>query len=103
MMEALAQPFALLPEYLGGHLRLSLGAMACGLLIALPLGVLAARNRVIAGPALAVAGVFQTIPALALLALMVPLLGGRIGFLPAFVALTLYAGPQKHDSGASGR
>lgn len=91
MMEALAQPFALLPEYLGGHLRLSLGAMACGLLIALPLGVLAARNKVIAGPALAVAGVFQTIPALALLALMVPLLGGRIGFLPAFTALTLYA------------
>jgi len=90
-MEALAQPFAMLPEFLGGHLRLSLGAMGCGLLIALPLGVLAARNRVIAGPALAIAGTFQTIPALALLALMVPLLGGRIGFLPAFAALTLYA------------
>lgn len=90
-MEALAQPLAFLPEYLGGHLRLSLGAMACGLLIALPLGVAAARNRAIAGPALAVAGVFQTIPALALLALMVPLLGGRIGFAPAFLALTLYA------------
>ena len=91
MMEALAQPLAMLPEYLGGHLRLSLGAMACGLLIALPLGVAAARNRAIAGPALALAGTFQTIPALALLALMVPLLGGRIGFLPAFTALTLYA------------
>jgi osmoprotectant transport system permease protein len=91
MMDALAQPFALLPEFLGGHLRLSLGAMACGLLIAVPLGVLAARNRAIAGPALAIAGTFQTIPALALLALMVPLLGGRIGFLPAFTALTLYA------------
>ncbi|AZU03572.1 glycine betaine ABC transporter substrate-binding protein [Glycocaulis alkaliphilus] len=91
MMEALAQPLALLPDYLGGHLRLSLGAMACGLLIALPLGVAAARNRTIAGPALAIAGIFQTIPALALLALMVPLLGGRIGFMPAFAALTLYA------------
>lgn len=91
MMEALAQPLALLPDYLGGHLRLSLGAMACGLLIALPLGIAAARNRIIAGPALGIAGVFQTIPALALLALMVPLLGGRIGFLPAFAALTLYA------------
>lgn len=91
MMDVLAQPFVMLPEYLGGHLRLSLGAMACGLIIALPLGILAARNRAIAGPALAVAGTFQTIPALALLALMVPLLGGRIGFLPAFTALTLYA------------
>lgn len=91
MMEALAQPVSFLPEYLGGHLRLSLGAMACGLMIALPLGVLAARNRRLAGPSLAIAGTFQTIPALALLALMVPLLGGRIGFMPAFAALTLYA------------
>ncbi|MGP1275466.1 MAG: ABC transporter permease/substrate-binding protein [Caulobacterales bacterium] len=90
-MDTLAQPLSMLPELLGGHLRLSLGAMACGLLIALPLGILAARNRIIAGPSLAIAGIFQTIPALALLALMVPLLGGRIGFLPAFAALTLYA------------
>ena len=37
------------------------------------------------------AGVVQTVPSLALLALMVPLLGGMIGFFPAFLALTLYS------------
>src|SRR5690606_11431947 len=41
-------------------------------------------------PVLAIAGVLQTVPSLALLALMVPLLG-RIGFLPAFIALVLYS------------
>src|SRR4030095_5794220 len=41
--------------------------------------------------ALGFAGVVQTIPSLALLALMVPLLGGMIGFMPAFLAMTLYS------------
>jgi osmoprotectant transport system permease protein len=40
---------------------------------------------------LGVAGVLQTVPSLALLALMVPLLGGTIGFLPAFLAMTAYS------------
>ena len=79
-----------LPAYLGGHIRLSLAAILSALAISLPLGVLAARSRAVAGPALTVASVLQTIPGLALLALMVPLLGGMIGFLPAYLALTLY-------------
>jgi osmoprotectant transport system permease protein len=37
-----------------------------------------------------VAAVIQTVPSLALLVLMVPLLGGQTGFWPAFVALILY-------------
>ena len=90
MPEALAEPFARLPEYLSGHMRLSLAAIAMALAVSLPLGIFTARRPAIAGPALTAASVMQTIPALALLALMVPLLGGMIGFLPAFVALTLY-------------
>jgi len=90
MPEWLAEPMARLPDYLGGHMRLSLAALGAALVISLPLGVLAARDKRVAGPALAVASIMQTIPALALLALMVPILGGRIGFAPAFVALTLY-------------
>lgn len=35
--------------------------------------------------------IVQTFPSLAILALVVALLGGRIGFLPAFIALTLYS------------
>lgn len=79
-----------LPAYLGGHIRLSLASILTALAIALPLGVAAARKPAIAGPSVAVASLLQTIPGLALLALMVPLLGGAIGFLPAYVALTLY-------------
>ncbi len=90
MSEALSEAFARLPDYLGGHMRLSLAAIGIAILVSLPLGVIAARRPAIAGPSLGFASVMQTIPALALLALMVPILGGRIGFAPAFVALTLY-------------
>ncbi|MCP3983309.1 MAG: ABC transporter permease subunit [bacterium] len=64
--------------------------MALGIAISLPLAILALRVRPIAGPLLAVASIIQTIPGLALLALMVPLLG-RIGLLPALMALVLYS------------
>ena len=90
MGEALAPLIERLPAYLGGHLQLSVAAIATALAVSLPLGIAAARNERIAAPALTVASVMQTIPALALLALMVPLLGGAIGFAPAFIALTLY-------------
>src|SRR5205823_14801882 len=56
-----------------------------------PLGIWVSRRPRSAEAILAGVGVLQTIPSLALLALMVPLLGGMIGFWPAFVALTLYS------------
>lgn len=90
MNDALMEAFTRLPDYLGGHMRLSLASIAAALAVALPLGVYSASRPALAGPALTVASVTQTIPALALLALMVPLLGGMIGFLPAFIALALY-------------
>ena len=90
MPEALGPLLERLPAYLGGHLQLSVAAILTALAVSLPLGIAAARNPRIATPALTIASVMQTIPALALLALMVPLLGGTIGFAPAFVALTLY-------------
>ncbi|MFP4518597.1 MAG: ABC transporter permease/substrate-binding protein [Oceanicaulis sp.] len=90
MTETLTSLIEQLPAYLGGHIRLSLAAILTALAISLPLGVFAARSPAIAGPAVTAASVLQTIPGLALLALMVPLLSGTIGFLPAFVALTLY-------------
>jgi osmoprotectant transport system permease protein len=79
------------------HLLLSAAALGMAMLIALPLGLAAARRPRLASASLAVAGVIQTIPGLALLALFYPLLlavghGIRaLGFLPAFLALTLYA------------
>ena len=54
-----------------------------------PLGILAARSAALGQVELMAVGVLQTIPALALLCFMIPLLG--IGTLPALVALFLYA------------
>lgn len=91
MSEELWLLFGNLPDYLGGHLLLSLAALTIGLLISIPAGVAASRRPVLAEYLLGIAGILQTVPTLALLALMVPLLGGAIGFRPAFVALTLYS------------
>jgi osmoprotectant transport system permease protein len=90
MSGALAAQLALLPEYLGRHLLLSVTALACGIALSLPLAFALARADAPRAPVLAVASAIQTIPGLALLALMVPLLG-RIGFLPAVIALVLYS------------
>jgi osmoprotectant transport system permease protein len=91
VIEQLAACIRELPDFLGGHLLLSLAGLLMGLLISLPLGLLVSRRPRLAELALGVSGVVQTVPSLALLVLMVPLLGGAIGFLPAFVALTLYS------------
>jgi osmoprotectant transport system permease protein len=89
-----SEQLALLPEYLSAHLRLTLAALLAGTLIAVPAGIVVSRWRRLEGPVLGLAGVIQTIPALALLAVMVPLLSGLglpgIGPLPAFLALVLY-------------
>jgi len=81
---------ALLPEYLGQHLLLTVVALLLGVGLSLPLAVLLTRVPALKGPVLGVASVVQTIPGLALLALMVPLLR-TIGFVPAAIALVLYS------------
>jgi len=79
------------------HILLAAAALGLALLIALPLGLAAARRPRLAGVVLGVAGAIQTIPGLALLALFYPLLlmvghgVPALGFLPAWAALTLYA------------
>ncbi len=71
------------------HIGLTGAALAIALLIALPLGVLAARDRRIGTPLLAVLGVVYTLPSLAVFALLIPVFG--LGFLTALVALVAYA------------
>jgi osmoprotectant transport system permease protein len=96
---------ALLPEYLGWHVLLSLSALILGLAISLPLAVAASRSPRLRWPVLALASLIQTIPSLALLALFYPLLlalsavslaalgkgFSALGFLPSLLALTLYS------------
>jgi osmoprotectant transport system permease protein len=90
-----SEQLALLPAYLSAHLRLTLAALLLGLLASVPAGILVSRVRWLEAPVLGLAGVIQTVPALALLAVMVPLLSGLglqgIGYLPALLGLVLYS------------
>jgi osmoprotectant transport system permease protein len=72
------------------HLTLVLLAVAAAALLGIPLGVVAAFVPRLEQTVMAIVGVLQTIPALALLAMLIPLLG-KIGFVPALIALFLYA------------
>ena len=72
------------------HLGLVFTALAASCAIGIPLGLLAARRRPTATLVFGVTGIIQTIPSLALLAFLIPMTG-RIGMVPAFIALTLYA------------
>jgi osmoprotectant transport system permease protein len=74
----------------GQHLLLVFVSLAAAVAIGVPLGMWAARRPAAAQPILGSVSVIQTIPALALLAFLIPLLG-RIGTIPALVALFLYS------------
>jgi osmoprotectant transport system permease protein len=71
------------------HLGLSAAALALGALVAIPLGLALERLRRWAEPAIRAVELNQTVPSLALLAFMIPLLG--VGAVPAMVALWIYA------------
>lgn len=102
---AFAAAWAHLPDYLGWHVLLSLAAIFLGVGVSIPLVLAALASRTLRGAALGFASIVQTIPGLALLALFYPLLlalssfarttfdfGFRaLGFLPALLALALYA------------
>jgi osmoprotectant transport system permease protein len=71
------------------HIKLTLIALLAGIVIAVPLGVVVYRAGRLGRPIVYMAGVLQTVPSIALLALMIPLFG--IGAVPAIMALFLYA------------
>ncbi len=71
------------------HLLLVAIALVLAVVVAVPLGLALERSRGAAEPVLGALGVVQTIPSIALLAFMIPLLG--VGVQPALVALWLYA------------
>jgi osmoprotectant transport system permease protein len=72
------------------HLGLVFVSLAASIAAGIPLGILAAKRPATEGAILGATGVVQTIPSLALLAVLIPLTG-RIGAVPAFIALALYA------------
>lgn len=72
-----------------GHLYLVGISLGLAILISIPLGVMAVKFPVLEQSILGVVGILQTIPSLALLVFMIPLLG--IGAVPAMAALFLYS------------
>lgn len=74
---------------IGQHLFISLSALGLGCLIAIPLGVIISRSKRLSSVVIAIASVLQTIPSLALLAMIVPIMG--VGRKPAIVALCIYS------------
>ncbi len=88
--ENLAEQLRLLPDYLAHHVLLTASALLISIAICLPLAFLVVRVRSMQWPVLTFASVMQTVPGIALLALMVAALG-QIGFVPALVALILYS------------
>ncbi len=70
------------------HLSISLMSLLAAILIAVPLGIVLTRTDKTAKVVLSLTSVLQTIPSLAILAMMIPFFG--IGTLPAVIALFLY-------------
>jgi osmoprotectant transport system permease protein len=73
------------------HLVLAGSALALAVILGLPLGVLATQGSRVRAVVLSVAGVGRTLPSIAVLMLLLPLLG--VGAFPAIVALALLAIP----------
>ncbi|AWW73450.1 ABC transporter permease [Erythrobacter sp. KY5] len=90
-----------LGDKFAAHIVLAASAIGLGIIVALPLAVWASRSATVSRIALGFASLVQTIPALALLALFFPILLSlravfgedlpTLGFLPALLALALYA------------
>jgi osmoprotectant transport system permease protein len=88
-MRYLVTNFAEVAARFGQHLRLTLIALALALLIAVPLGILITRLRRLERPVMAVLGILYTIPSLALLVLLIPIVG--LGADNAVIVLVIYA------------
>lgn len=79
----------LLIRYTLQHLRIGMLAVACGILLGVPLGLLITRLPVSRKPILGTASVIQAIPSLAFMGLLIPLVG--IGDKTAIIIIAMYA------------
>ena len=73
----------------GQHVRLTVGAVVLGALIALPMALLARGTRRLAGPVLGLSSIVYTIPSLAMFAFLAPFTG-PLSATTVLVGLTLY-------------
>lgn len=71
------------------HIQISIISLFFAILIAIPLGIYLTKKQKIAEGIIGITAILQTIPSLALLGLLIPLIG--IGKVPAIIALVIYA------------
>jgi len=81
--------WALLLKLTWEHLEITGVAILFSIIVAVPLGIILTHFKLGSRVVIGIIGVLQTIPSMALLALMIPFLG--IGFKPAVTALFLYS------------
>ena len=75
--------------YAGQHVRLTVGAVLLGTMIALPLALLARRTRILSGPVLGLSSIIYTIPSLAMFSFLAPFTG-PLSATTVLIGLTLY-------------
>lgn len=71
------------------HFGISVTAIVIGVLIAVPLGIIVSHNKRLSSMVIGISSILQTVPSLALLAMMVPIFG--VGRKPAIIALVIYS------------
>ncbi|MTD38382.1 ABC transporter permease subunit [Erwinia sp. CPCC 100877] len=74
---------------IGEHIFISGIALLLGILLAVPIGILLTRTKRTAAVVIGITSALQTVPSLALLALMIPIFG--VGKIPAIIALFIYS------------
>lgn len=89
MIDFLRENFSQLIVKIGEHLLISSLAIALGIVVAVPAGIAVTRSKKLSVVLITIASILQTIPSLALLSMMVPIIG--IGKLPAVIALFIYS------------
>lgn len=70
------------------HISISLLSLLAAIIVAVPLGILLTKSEKLAKIVLSITSILQTVPSLAILAMMIPFFG--IGTVPAVIALFLY-------------
>lgn len=88
MIEFLKQNQAELLTKTLEHISISLLSLLAAIIVAVPVGILLTKSDKLAKVVLTITSVLQTVPSLAILAMMIPFFG--IGTLPAVIALFLY-------------
>lgn len=84
-----ASPAARLARTTAEHLALVGASLGAAILVAIPLGIFAARRAKPGQAVLGLTGILQTVPSLAMFVFMIPLFG--IGWAPAVAALFVYS------------